>query len=93
MRIWRSGCGQQFVAERAPSAENMTVYILMVLNLASPQPAQPVETMAFADVQLCVRQSGAFNTLSLPHAYSWCVEKQPNGATKPVVLTPSAPAQ
>lgn len=69
----------------------MNVYILMVLNLAAPQPAQPVETMAFSEVQLCVRQSGAFNSLSVPHAFSWCVEKKPNGATSPVVLTPSAP--
>jgi hypothetical protein len=71
----------------------MTAYILMVLNLAGPQSAQPVETMAFSEVQLCIRQSGAFNALSLPHAYSWCVEKKPNGTMSPVVLTPSAPPQ
>jgi hypothetical protein len=66
----------------------MSVYILMVLSLAGPQ-GQPVATMAFSDMQLCVKQSGAFNALSLPHAYSWCMEKKPNGTTSPVVLTPS----
>ena len=71
----------------------MSVYILMVLSLAGPKQGQPVETMAFSDVHLCIKQSGAFNTLSLPNAYSWCVEKRPNGTTSPVVLSPGAPPQ
>ena len=70
----------------------MSVYILMVLSLAGPQPAQPVETMAFSDVHLCIKQSGAFNALSLPNAYSWCMEKRPNGTIAPVVLSPSTPS-
>jgi len=36
------------------------IYILMVLNLSGPEPAQPVATTAFSDAELCIRQSGAF---------------------------------
>jgi hypothetical protein len=71
----------------------VTVYILMVLSLAGPQPAQPVATTAFSEVQDCVRQSQAFNGLSVPHAYSWCVERRRDGTTSPVVLTRGLPAQ
>lgn len=71
----------------------MIVYILMVLSISGPQPAQPVATTAFSDVQNCVRQSQAFNALSVPHAYSWCVEKRPDGTTSPVVLTKGPSAQ
>jgi hypothetical protein len=64
----------------------MSVYILMVLSLAGPQPAQPVQTTAFSNAQACVTQSQAFNGLSVPNAYSWCVERTPDGKTVPVVL-------
>lgn len=65
----------------------MTVYILMVLSLAGSQTGKPVATVAFSEVQNCVGHSQAFNTMSIPHAYSWCVKKMPDGTTSPVVLT------
>jgi hypothetical protein len=68
------------------------IYILMVLSLAGPQPAQPVATTAFSDPQLCVRQSGAFNSLAETHAWSWCVQQTPDGKQTPLVLTPRTPA-
>jgi len=64
------------------------VYILMIVSLAGPQPSQPVATTAFSDADLCIRQSGAFNELSEAHAWSWCVQKTPDGKVTPVVLAP-----
>jgi hypothetical protein len=68
------------------------IYILMVLNLSGPQPAQPVATTAFSAPELCVRQSGAFNSLASTHAWSWCVQQTPDGKVTPLVITPSNPA-
>jgi hypothetical protein len=65
----------------------MPVYILMAFSLAGQQPAQPVATTASSDVGDCIRQSQAFNGLSVPNAYSWCVEKKPDGTITPVVLS------
>jgi hypothetical protein len=69
----------------------MMIYILMVLNLAGPQPAQPVATTAFSDPELCIRQSGAFNALASTRAWSWCVQKTPDGKVTPLVVTPRSP--
>lgn len=69
----------------------MSVFILMILNLSGPQTGQPVATAAFSDLQNCVKQSQAFNGLSVPHAYSWCAEKKPDGNISPVVL-PQGPS-
>jgi hypothetical protein len=67
------------------------IYILMMLSLAGPQPAQPVATTAFSDPALCVRQSAAFNALADAHAWSWCVQQAPDGKITPLVLTPLKP--